>query len=67
MAQAVPSPVVEEELHSAMMSDATPESESGGLALIEYLEAYPKTAISIGCLLVILGGFIFRFIKASRL
>ena len=67
LAQAVPSPVVEEELHSAMMSDATPETESGGLALIEYLEAYPKTAISIGCLLVILGGLIFRFIKASRL
>lgn len=67
LATGVPSPVLDEELHSDMMNDTTPETESGGVALFEYIAAYPKTSIFIACLLVVLSGLIFRFIKASRL
>ena len=63
----VPSPIQADELHSAMMGDTTPKEESSQLALFEYIAAYPKTSAVIGCLLFILGGLLFRFIKASRL
>lgn len=67
MVSAVHSPILPDEIHSPMMSDTTPKTESGGLAVVEYAKAYPKTTIFLACLLVVLGGIIFRFIKAAIL
>lgn len=57
----------QEELQSPMMRDDRKKSESGGLAIVEYFSAYPKTFIFVGCVVFVLGAVIFRKIKAMML
>ena len=59
--------IPEEELHSPMMNDNRPKTESGGSTLLEYIYAYPKTTAVIGCLLVVLLALLYRGINILRL
>ena len=55
------------ELHSPMMNENKPKTESGGNAFFNLINEYPKTAILIGCLLVIIACYIYRKVKAIKL
>jgi len=56
-----------DELNSPMMMEDTPKTESGGCFLLEYLRSYPKISYTVGIVLIILGGILFRKIKAWTL